>query len=701
MGLPQIKRENLRHFLTEKYRIEFNEKGYAICPFHPGEKNPSFQVSLYEGVWRWTDWHVSPGDPDFSGTIIDFVAKKEAISVGEAISKLQVEFSSQLVEEFTSKRQKNQSERRSPVEERTEKKEYIYRALDGQAVYKKVKLKDGNGNKRFWIEKRSDGQWLISSADFEPIPYNLDKFPAHDELIICEGEKDADNVNYLGISLLATSAPTGAHNWDDRLTPHFAGKSKLVFLYDVGNEGDVQAYAEKLQRAFPAAPVFIASVPLEHREADISDYLETFIAAPQKRDALLELIEKAVKYVPQNMPRSPIEQAPPIELIIENRFLRAWLESLGQYTDAPKLFLLFSGIALLSGILNKFYFKYPRRIQLNLFILLLAPSTYYRKSTCTDMVSDYLKNVSPDLKLPDSFTVEALYDILRKYPRGLIIWPELNQVKEFQMSREYNRGLPAFLTDIYDYKERLSRWTVGNGEIVVEKPIVSILTAGITDWFTKNLQAIDFLGGLWTRFLFVPVPEQERGFTLPRSFELDDTIIRQLITLNDMDEGEVSLSEIRPLLQEWGEKHQQETMRLGTGILAAMYQRLEVMLIKLAAILQLSDSQSLTITPATFREAVKVIEFIKTQLPTFFKNEIQFGEYDKAKASILKFIKRKGRVLKKEILQGTKVPKKLADPALQQLIEEEEIRKIENPVPARGGRGGVNYEYIGAEVDEG
>ena len=697
MDLSIIKRTNLRKYLNKKYHIEFNRNGYAICPFHPEEKKPSFQVSLHEGVWRWTDWHLDKNEPGFSGTIVDFVAKKESITVREAITRLRAEFSDQLVEEFMTNRRRHRDERRTVVEERTE---YIYRALGGQEVFKKVKLKNGNGDKKFWIEKKSGGQWLKNGIEFEPIPYNLDRFHTHNELIICEGEKDADNVNSLGIDLLATSAPTGAHSWDDRLTQYFAGKSKLVFLYDVGNERDVQVHAEKLQRAFPETTVSIASVPLGQREADISDYLEAFMDVTQKRNALLELIEKAVRYVPQDAPQPLIEQGPAIELNIENRFLQTWLTSLGQFTDAPKIFLLFSGIAVLSGILNKFYFKYPRRIQLNLFILLLAPSTYYRKSTCTDIAADYLEEVNPELSFPDSFTVEALYEILKAHPRGLLIWPELIQVKEFQMSKEYNKGLPAFLTDIYDYKNRLKRWTVGNGEIVVEKPIISILAAGITDWFTKNLQAIDFHGGLWTRFLFVPAPEQERRFTLPQNFELDRAIIQQLIALNDLPEGEVNLSEIRPLLQEWGDRHQQETTRLGTGILAAMYQRLEVMLIKLAAILQLSDNQTLIITPPTFREAVKIIDFMKARLPTFFMNEIQFGEFDRAKATILKFIKKKGRATKKEILQGTKVPKKLTDPVLQQLVEEEEIRDEPIPHPEHGGRSGVAYIYIGSTVEE-
>jgi len=189
----------------------------------------------------------------------------------------------------------------------------------------------------------------------------------------------------------------------------------------------------------------------------------------------------------------------------------------------------------------------------------------------------------------------------------------------------------------------------------------------------------------------------ERRYSLPGSFTLDPAILRRLNSLNDLPGREVDLNRILPLMEEWGTRHQEETMRLGTGILSAMYQRLEVMLLKLAAIFQISHDQTTVITPESFEEAVKAVEYLKAQLPTFFNDEIQFGEFDKAVATILKFIKKKGRAMKKEILQGTKVPKRLADPALQQLEEEEEIKMVGIPPPARGGRLGKAYEYIGEQ----
>jgi hypothetical protein len=116
----------------------------------------------------------------------------------------------------------------------------------------------------------------------------------------------------------------------------------------------------------------------------------------------------------------------------------------------------------------------------------------------------------------------------------------------------------------------------------------------------------------------------------------------------------LSPKRIISLIQEWGVRHQEETMRLGTEILSATYQRLEVMLLKLAAIFQISQYESAIITRATFRKAVEVIEHLKAQLPTFFEEEIQVSENEKAMGTILKYLRRKGWALKKEILQGQK-----------------------------------------------
>lgn len=263
--LENIKREiDLRQYASDHYNIQCNSKGKARCPFHSDrpDNNPSFEIKQHNGIWRWYDWHLGNGEPGFSGTIVDFVAKMERISDKDACSKLLKDFSDH-----------------NPIERKVIGTEYYtYRNMDGLEVYRIVKLKLEGGSKKYWIELKDKNEWRRPKKDeeYDLFPYNVDKFKDTSHLIICEGEKDADTVNKLNITWLGTSAPFGCKNWPNKITPYFKDKKDVVFLYDVGNDRYVQKHATVLQNAFPKLNIYIARVPLKEIEADITDYLNKF-----------------------------------------------------------------------------------------------------------------------------------------------------------------------------------------------------------------------------------------------------------------------------------------------------------------------------------------------------------------------------------------------------------------------------------------
>ena len=164
MELEEIKRQNLRTYARKKYGIDCDSRGFAICPFHPDEKNPSFQIHFYNRIWMWTDFHFEKGNPNRSGTIVDLVMKIENISLNEAISKLKKEFDEQLIEEYIRKKRTRQN---PTIETSSDRTEFIYRDAEGNEVYKKIKEKSNHGDKRFRIENLTEG-------GFNPIPYRLD-----------------------------------------------------------------------------------------------------------------------------------------------------------------------------------------------------------------------------------------------------------------------------------------------------------------------------------------------------------------------------------------------------------------------------------------------------------------------------------------------------------------------------------------------
>jgi len=113
------------------------------------------------------------------------------------------------------------------------------------------------------------------------------------EIIICEGEKDCQNVNNLNLEQLATTAPFGASSWDNSLTECLEDIPVIYFCYDIGNEKWVQKHATEIKNAYSDTDVYIISMPGEKREYDISDHLDTFNSPEEKKIELLRLIKQA------------------------------------------------------------------------------------------------------------------------------------------------------------------------------------------------------------------------------------------------------------------------------------------------------------------------------------------------------------------------------------------------------------------------
>jgi len=97
LNLEDIKKYDLRKYINEKYGMECNSNNMLHCPFHPPDRNPSLSIfENYDGIWMWVDHHVLGGEEKRSGTIIDFVAKIENISIKDACIKLLEEFNEKI-----------------------------------------------------------------------------------------------------------------------------------------------------------------------------------------------------------------------------------------------------------------------------------------------------------------------------------------------------------------------------------------------------------------------------------------------------------------------------------------------------------------------------------------------------------------------------------------------------------------------------
>jgi hypothetical protein len=397
------------------------------------------------------------------------------------------------------------------------------------------------------------------------------------------------------------------------------------------------------------------------------------------------------------------QQDPPDaeELRVNNIFLNQWQESIAKSTDAPGPLVLFAGVGLLSALCHRFFFYAPRETYLNLFLFILGQSSLGRKTTVLDMVRDYLAEVAPELILPNEFTPEGLYLCMAERNHGTVFSRELNCWLEQMLTKDYNRGLASTLGNIYDHARSLTRQTVKGGLVTIEDPVISILGAGVDEYLIERLKEIDLISGFWPRVTLIRLPHQDgQASKPPGRFTPEYHVLEKLRAINLQPGGEISFEKINPMREVYAVQLYREASELGNNNLAAGYARLEWILIKIAALLQLADyPDSKEIEPTAFNDAVTLVNYCKQHLPDFYGEHLKPSMEDKLAAWALKFVRKRDEngtawVPYRDILQHSHADTGKLQAALGRLLATEECQQSDIPPLTKGGRPGKAYRSV-------
>ncbi|MBR1362931.1 AAA family ATPase [Bradyrhizobium ottawaense] len=156
--------------------------------------------------------------------------------------------------------------------------EYIYRLEDG-TPYLRVKRPG-------FFQAHWDGKAWVNGAPKGPkIPYRLPELLAseHDDVLIVEGEKDADNASALGFT--ATTNPGGAGKFPAELAQYFAGKNVYI-LPDNDEAGEAHAKLVSEVLTDVARSVRVVRLPGLPEKGDVSDWIEAGGGADDLADLL-------------------------------------------------------------------------------------------------------------------------------------------------------------------------------------------------------------------------------------------------------------------------------------------------------------------------------------------------------------------------------------------------------------------------------
>jgi len=165
---------------------------------------------------------------------------------------------------------------------------YDYRDERGELLFQVVRF-----SPKSFAQRVPDGsRWTWRLGGVRRVLYKLPRVLKEPVVYVCEGEKDADALEGLGV--VATTAPGGAGKWRQEYTESLRGKA-VVILPD--NDGPGREHAQQVARELHgvADTVRVVELPGLRQKGDVSDW----IAAGGTRDELLRLKRETPTWEPQ------------------------------------------------------------------------------------------------------------------------------------------------------------------------------------------------------------------------------------------------------------------------------------------------------------------------------------------------------------------------------------------------------------------
>lgn len=357
---------------------------------------------------------------------------------------------------------------------------------------------------------------------------------------------------------------------------------------------------------------------------------------------------------------------------------RLWLPT----SDAPRIYHVACSLALLAAIVeNKVHIPFGGdRIFPNLWVLILGPSSFFRKSSSIGKARQMLALVNQPAALPDEFSREALVRRLADKAQGLMTYSEFSGALS-AFSRDYMSGTKEMLTDLYDCPQEYRR-VVGGIELSARNVCISILAASQTGWFLEKLKAGDIRGGFMARFSFWPAFDKKRKIAVPPPPNEAQwhALIDRLQYIRDVPEGSICQL-TRPALQQyeaWMGTHEDSLHKHPRcEDLSPFWSRLTIMALKFAMLLQLSEDRVTEIGPAAMKSALALTDYLKRSLAYLFAEEFAFTKDQQDRQRLLRTITKHPDASLSTLYRITGFSKREMAAALDTLQASEHIRLVE------------------------
>jgi hypothetical protein len=369
-------------------------------------------------------------------------------------------------------------------------------------------------------------------------------------------------------------------------------------------------------------------------------------------------------------------EAERVERLIPDRgFIGRYVAYAKELTDAPLVFHYFTALSILGAAVNRAT-CIPwgqNNIYPNLWVILLAASTNYRKTTSLRIGEEILRAHDKPLVFPNEFTPESLLRQLSRTPCGLL---SLDEFGLFLTStkKEYMRGIAEILTTLYDCPPEYNK-EIMSGSVSIERPFISILATSTIDWLTANVNEKDIRGGFLGRFMLVPSWLKYGWLAIPpeKDAALAGELAETIAGMKETVEPKTTLSEDAKYdFIDWLKKHEDEVTHRSETC-AMLFSRMPVNLLKIALIVHIASGGGPEISPESIRLAVGVVELLKPRYERLLEREFTFTRFEDHRKKVLDIIANNGTISRSSLMFLSKLKKRRLDEVLETLLEEESI----------------------------
>lgn len=337
------------------------------------------------------------------------------------------------------------------------------------------------------------------------------------------------------------------------------------------------------------------------------------------------------------------------ETVAGGGWLGAYVHYARSLTDAPLLFHVGAGLAALAAACgNRITWvggggrtQWP-----NLYVLLLAPSGLYRKSTSVELACGFLERACPGVVMDREFSPEQFIRSLAEHPTSLLKEAEFSSLLE-RLKANYMGGLKQRLTELYDCTPEYSRHIRGEGmgpqgeRVRIVRPALSVLAASTTDWLVASITELDLRSGFLPRFLFWPSavkePEPKGGYWAEPDATWENKLVGSLGELAHRDPGVVAFGQVGDQLVRWNARHLKRA-ESQVDDLSGLYSRLGHHVAKLCALLTVSEAlpaDRYEVTPEVAERACALVDWVVHATERTFEEHLQWERFERKAQSIL------------------------------------------------------------------